>query len=320
MSLESLRKEIDEIDVQMQELFERRMALCDRVAIEKKSTDAPVLQSGREEQILRAVRERSDGFADSSEEFFKDIMAISRGRQNKLLSEDIKVPDGKCVNVIIACGGSSSRMGFNKLLYPIGGMPVVLRTLRKFDSIDSVSRIIITAAQDFKRDIEDIIKHESFTADIVIVSAGQTRQESVANGAVALTDDCDWICIHDGARPLVSTDTILKSIDDAKVTGASVVCVPVKDTIKSVQDGFVACTPDRTALFAAQTPQVMSREVYFKALKRARDTKITYTDDVSMCEAIGIKPKMTAGEYSNIKLTTAEDIDTAVRLIEKETE
>lgn len=320
MSLKGLREEIDRIDIELQKLFEKRMALCDQVAVEKKATDAPVLQSGREEQILKAARERSDGFADSSEEFFKQIMAISRGRQNALMSEDLDIPDGGCVNAIIACGGSSTRMGFNKLLYPLVDVPVVLRTIKSFDGIPGVSRIIITVAQDFKREVEDIIKAEDFTSDIVIVSGSQTRQESVANASAALSDDCDWICIHDGARPLISRDVITKCIEDARETGAAVVCVPVKDTIKEVEYGYAVSTPDRDTLFAAQTPQIISRELYFKALKRARDTAITYTDDVSMCEALGIKPKITLGEYTNIKLTTEEDIETARRFIEKETE
>lgn len=315
-----LREEIDRIDIELQKLFERRMALCDQVAIEKRATDAPVLQSGREEQILKAARERSDGFADSSEEFFKQIMAISRGRQNALLSEDLVIPEGRCVNVIIACGGSSSRMGFNKLLYPLGGIPVVLRTIKRFDGINGISRIIITAAQDFKREIEDIIKAEDFSSDIVIVSGGNTRQDSVANAAAALSDDCSWVCIHDGARPLISREVITKCIEDARITGAAVVCVPVKDTIKAVQGGYAVATPERDTLFSAQTPQVISRELYSKALKRAKDLGITYTDDVSMCEALGIKPKITLGEYSNIKLTTEEDIQTARQLVEKETE
>ncbi len=189
MSLDVLRSEIDKIDIQLQELFEKRMALCDEVAREKKRTNAPVLQSGREEQILLRVRERSaPGFADSSEELFKDIMSISRGRQKSLLSAEVGIPHGSEVNIIVTCGGSSQRMGFNKLLYPLGDKPVILHTLERLDGLENVSRIILSVGRSFLKEVSELISGKSFKTEIVTVVGGETRQQSVANALSAVTD------------------------------------------------------------------------------------------------------------------------------------
>ncbi len=315
MALDELRKQIDELDVELQRLFERRMALCDEVALEKKSTNASVLQSGREEDILKRAAERSEGFADSSVEFFKDIMAISRGRQNKLLASDITLHQGGEVNVIIPCGGASSRMGFDKLLYELEGKTVISRVIRAFAYIDKVSRIIIPVCKEQRESIEKAVKSENFTVEIVFAEGGKTRQQSVKNAAKLLSDKCEWICIHDGARPLIGREVIKRCLEDAKETGAAVVCVPVKDTIKEAKDGLCICTPDRTVLFAAQTPQVIAKAIYERAIERAEQLGAEYTDDVSLCEAIGIRPKITLGDYANIKLTTPEDIEIAKQYI-----
>lgn len=315
MGLDELRKEIDEIDVGLQRLFERRMAICDKVALEKKSTNASVLQSGREEDILRRAADRSEGFADSSVEFFKDIMAISRGRQKKLLSEDIAVPTEGTVNVIIPCGGSSSRMGFDKLTYDLCGKPVIVRTIENFIGIPNIERIIIPVGNDSRAAIEEAVKAGAFSVEIVFAEAGNDRQESVKKAAEMLTDKCGWVCIHDGARPFISESIIKTCLSDAQETGAAVVCVPVKDTIKEAENGFVSATPDRERLYAAQTPQVMSKELYIKAVRQAAALGKSYTDDVSLCEALGVMPKITAGDYANIKLTTPEDMEIAKQYI-----
>lgn len=309
MGLTELREKIDKLDIELQRLFEERMAICDEVAREKKRTNAPVLQGNREQQVIDAVRGRSkEGFEDSSVDFLNAIMAISRGRQKKLLSESITIPSGNKINAVIACGGSSSRMGFNKLFYEVGGRAVILRTIDSLDKISHIEKIIITTSTDIKSELTELIFAQSYTTPIVIVDGGNTRQQSVANGVLSTDDDCDYVCIQDGARPFTSCETIEKCIFDAKDTGCAVVCVPVKDTIKQAENGIATNTPARETLFAAQTPQVISKEIYLLALESAKVLSKEYTDDVSLCEAIGIMPKITLGSYDNIKLTTPEDI------------
>lgn len=318
MGLAELRKQIDEIDIELQKLFEKRMAICDEVAREKKRTNAPVLQGNREEQILEAVRSRSaEGFSDSSEEFLKAIMAISRGRQKKLLTQSFTIPSGDIVNVIIPCGGSSSRMGFNKLMYSLKGREVVLRTIDCFDKTDNVSRIILSASDSIKSELEAMISKENYSKEIIIVDGGSSRQQSVSNAAKHISADCDYICVHDGARPFIGNEIIKRAIEDAKQTGASVVCVEAKDTIKVSDGSIVSQTPPRNTLFLAQTPQIIAKELYLMALESAEAMNKEYTDDVSLCEAIGVMPKITLGSYSNIKLTTPEDISVAEAILDK---
>ncbi len=194
MGLSELRDKIDVIDIQLQKLFEERMAICDEVAREKKRTNAPVLQGNREQQIIEAVRIRANaGFEDSSEEFLKAVMAISRGRQKKLLSENIAIPHGSNVNVIIACGGSSSRMGFNKLLYSLKGREVILRTIDIFDGMENVSRVILSATEEMKKSLTELLAEESYKTEIVFADGGETRQESVAIGVKVASVDCEYV-------------------------------------------------------------------------------------------------------------------------------
>lgn len=309
MGLSELREKIDSLDIELQRLFEERMAICDEVAREKKRTNAPVLQGNREQQIIDAVRGRSsEGFEQSSVDFINSIMAISRGRQKKLLSNSVTIPSGNKVNAVIACGGSSSRMGFNKLLHEIDGRAVILRTIDAFDRLEEIEKIVLTASADIKTELERLISNEGYSTPVVIVEGGSTRQQSVANGVLATDEGCDYVCIHDGARPFITADIIRSCISDAKQTGCAVVCVPVKDTIKQAEDMVVTDTPARETLFAAQTPQIIAREIYLLSLESAKASGKEYTDDVSLCEAIGIMPRITNGSYDNIKLTTPEDI------------
>jgi len=144
VGLSELREKIDSLDIKLQRLFEERMAICDEVAREKKRTNAPVLQGNREQQIIDAVRGRSsEGFEQSSVDFINSIMAISRGRQKKLLSNSVTIPSGNKVNAVIACGGSSSRMGFNKLLHEIDGRAVILRTIDAFDKLEEIEKMFL---------------------------------------------------------------------------------------------------------------------------------------------------------------------------------
>ena len=176
--------------------------------------------------------------------------------------------------VILACGGNSTRMGQNKLLVPICGKPCILRSCEAFDKIDDVRRIIVVAPRDMWREYSEILS--PLRTPVTFVGAGATRQESVMNGVKEAKEEI--ILIHDGARPLISRSTILDSIADTIKYGSSVVCVPCKDTIR-YDDGYAAHMADSD-----------------------------YTDDAQLLDSAGFKPHITIGEYANIKLTTPEDI------------
>ncbi len=213
----------------------------------------------------------------------------------------------KNAELILACGGRSTRMGSNKLLMDICGKSCILRTCEAFDYCENIKRIIIAAPcglQEVYRKTLEMIK-----TPITFVNGGDTRQQSIMNAVKEAKEDI--IVIHDGARPLITTSVIEKSIEEAYSFGSSIVCVPSKDTIR-LDDGKSSYSPSRNNAYIVQTPQSFSRSLYLKACDAAEGD---YTDDAQLLDAAGIRPHITIGEYSNIKITTAEDIDMARSLI-----
>lgn len=220
------------------------------------------------------------------------------------------------ISVIIACGGSSTRMGgINKLLLELDGMTVCERTIRAFCDIPDVGEIILSCSLEFKNAFLEKLTGE-IPVKLKFAPNGDTRQKSVSNGISLCDDSCELVCVHDGARPLILKDTIIKVICDAKEFGASVVCVPCKDTVKIAdKNGNVFNTPPRETLFLTQTPQIFSLKKYKEALDFAKEKGLDFTDDSQLFEAVGIMPHITVGEYTNIKITTPEDIIIAKQIL-----
>lgn len=219
-------------------------------------------------------------------------------------------------SVIIVCAGNSSRMGgVNKILLPLGERLVIGVTMQAFQQCESVKEIIIVARE------SDIpaIKAEAEAAGITKLTActegGDTRQQSVIKGVRCASADTELIAVHDGARPLVRPEHIEKTIRDAGVFGGAALGVPVKDTIKMVEDGLITDTPPRKMLYITQTPQVFKRRLYFEGIDFALEHSLDFTDDCQLVEAIGGKIAMTTGDYTNIKITTPEDIRLAEVLL-----
>lgn len=221
------------------------------------------------------------------------------------------------ISVIIACGGSSTRMGkgVNKLLLTLEGMTVIERTVMAFCEIDEVSEIILCCSESFK---EEFLNRKTLLVSKTLKFAenGETRQKSITNGFKECDPSCELVCVHDGARPLISGEVIRAAVDDAKKYGSAVVCVPCKDTVKiSDSNGAVLETPPRERLFLTQTPQIFTYEGYKKAVSFAEENSLDFTDDSQLFEAMGIMPHITVGDYSNIKITTPDDIAVASQLI-----
>lgn len=217
-------------------------------------------------------------------------------------------------NVAIVLGaGSGTRMKIDKskLLLEINGKTVIERSVEAFLNIDGIDRVIVTARELDIKQFSKLINDER----VSFVVGGSTRQESVKN-AVMSVDEADLVIIHDGARPLILKEDIEKTIESAKQFGASAVGVPVKDTIKVIDDNSVVIsTPDRSKLFAVQTPQIFSFEMYKKALSKAEQDNMDFTDDCQLIEYIGGKVKMVQGSYDNIKITTPDDIALAENIL-----
>lgn len=213
----------------------------------------------------------------------------------------------KSAEVILACGGKSLRMGRNKLLMDVSGKPCIRRTCEAFEGCKYIKRIIISAPTALHEEYSSALK--AIKTPITLVCGGDTRQESVMNAVKAAKEDI--IVIHDGARPLIAPSVIDKSVEDAYSFGSSIVCVPSKDTIR-IDDGKSSYSPPRDEAYIVQTPQSFSRLLYLKACESATGD---YTDDAQLLDAAGIRPHITIGEYSNIKITTLEDIVMARSLI-----
>lgn len=221
-------------------------------------------------------------------------------------------------SVILACGGSSSRMGgINKLFCELDSIPVIIRTAMQFDSVDEVCEIIFSVSESNKPLLESALKKYRLSKPYMLVSGGSTRQQSVFN-AFSHCQKSDVICVHDGARPLISQSVIRQNILDAYENDCAVVCVPVKDTIKLASGKVITATTNRPETFAAQTPQSARYDIYRNAVMTAQESNADYTDDSQLFEAAGLSPLVTLGEYTNIKITTIEDLDTAKSFLNKD--
>lgn len=223
------------------------------------------------------------------------------------------------LSVIIPAAGQSSRMksALSKQLIKINGIEVLARTALEFERLDLVKEIIIVCRESEKEEFSRLMKKYNITKLKAFTNGGATRQQSVLNALKLVSDDCDYIAVHDGARPLVSAELIENTAKYAELYGAAAPGAPVKDTIKIVDDeGFVSSTPDRSSLRAIQTPQIFLKENYLKAAHEALKSGAEYTDDCAMLEAAGYRVYICEGSISNIKITTAEDIAIAERLLE----
>ncbi len=227
------------------------------------------------------------------------------------------------VSAIIVAAGSASRMeGINKQQAMLLGKPVIVHTLLQFQRCDLISEIVLVCRESETASLSDLALKYDITKLKAAVSGGDTRNKSVANGVAACSDDTGYYCIHDGARPLITDEIIKETIAAAVQYGAAACGVPVKDTIKVVnEDEGILNTPERFMLRAVQTPQIFEKGLYLAALNHAESIHLSVTDDCGTVERyfadhkISRFVKMTAGSYTNIKITTPEDLLIAEALL-----
>ncbi len=223
---------------------------------------------------------------------------------------------GKKVAAIIVAAGSSTRMGgIDKCLMKLGDQPVLAHTIGKFQYNSLVDVIVVVTREETIDTVRRLSVEIGANKVVAVVSGGASRQQSVIKGVRAVPSDCACLCIHDGGRPLVSDQLITRAITACFNHGAVTAAVSVKDTIKIVDKGIVIDTPPREKLYSIQTPQVFDKELYHRAYMAA---KAEYTDDCQLIEAVGECVYIVEGEYSNIKLTTPEDINLALALLNRE--
>ncbi|MBR2087753.1 MAG: 2-C-methyl-D-erythritol 4-phosphate cytidylyltransferase [Oscillospiraceae bacterium] len=218
------------------------------------------------------------------------------------------MPDITPTSAILVCAGNASRMGgINKILMPLGDSNVVGHSMLAFERCTDIIEIIVVTKAESAGAIRETAEKLGITKLSCITEGGATRQQSVMCGLRKVSKESQYIAVHDGARPLVKPERITKVIRDAAVFGAATLGVPVKDTIKVVDDGLITDTPHRPSLWITQTPQVFRKRLYFEAVDFAEEHGLDFTDDCQLVEAIGGKVYMTAGDYTNIKITTPED-------------
>ena len=219
------------------------------------------------------------------------------------------------VGAIIVAAGSSRRMGgLDKVFAPLGGKPILARVVDAFEECHSVHQVVVVVSKQNMEGCRQLAAEQGWSKVTGVCPGGERRQDSVAAGLSQLSN-CDWVVIHDGARPLVTVDLIEQGLVEARETGAAVAAVPVTDTIKVAgDDKIVHQTPPRHNLWAVQTPQVFRLDIIAEAYRQAKGE---VTDDASLVEQLGYKVKLYMGAYDNIKVTTPDDLALAELLWQK---
>ena len=231
-------------------------------------------------------------------------------------------PDHRPVNpycsALIAAAGSSQRMaGENKLMLPLGGKPVLAHTLQAVDAAAGVNEIVIATREEDIVKIAELCKVWGIQKPVKIIAGGKTREESVLRAAIEASENADLLAVQDGARPFVTPELIDSVIEAAREHFAAAPAIPVKDTVKVAVDGIVRETPDRSLLYAVQTPQVFDAQLLRAALQSAVDAGAALTDDCSAVERLGKEICLTAGLEENIKITTPLDMILAEAILAK---
>lgn len=211
--------------------------------------------------------------------------------------------------------GSSQRMGgVDKVFVLLRGRPVLARVINVFQQCSSVDRIVIAVSEQNLELCCQLVAGQGWSKVANVCIGGRRRQDSVAAGLSRLTD-CQWVIIHDGARPLLTEALILRGLAEAEETGAAVAAVPVTDTIKVAgEDRIIKETPVRSSLWAVQTPQVFRSDIISEAYRRMEGD---VTDDATLVESLGYRVKLYPGAYDNIKVTTPDDLVLAGALLSR---
>lgn len=219
----------------------------------------------------------------------------------------------KKVAAVIVAGGSGKRMksAIKKQYIKLEGREVLAHTISVFQHFKGVDEIIVVVSKEEIETVrENIVNRYGFTKVSQIVEGGAERQDSVYNGIQAAASTIEYVMIHDGARPFIKEETLEKALIATREKGATIVAVPVKDTIKVINNETmtVEATPQRETLWSVQTPQSFEKQLLLEAYEYAKTVGLQVTDDSMLVEALGRKVQVVLGEYTNIKLTTPEDL------------
>lgn len=220
--------------------------------------------------------------------------------------------------VCIPAAGSGTRMKSDmpKQYLPLFGRPVLLHTLDVFSGMTACVRIVI-ATDDVPR-VHALLREGDVRPPVEVVDGGVRRQDSVERAIAAVQERDMIVLVHDAARPCVEARHVQLVADAAHASGAALLAVPVRDTLKEVRDGAVRSTLDRSVIWQAQTPQAARADLFRDAFRHAHEKEITATDDVSLLEAIGCEVRVVEGSPENIKITQPEDLAVAEAILRRQ--
>ena len=212
---------------------------------------------------------------------------------------------------IIVAAGSSRRMGMDKLLWPLDGVPVLRRTIESFASSPAISAIVVVCPEERWR----LLDLPEFSKPVLRADGGETRQDSVALGLAALPQDCLMVAVHDGARPLVAPADIARCVEAAATHGAAALARRVTETMKRSDSGDFCGEPvSRELLWSMETPQIFTTALLRQAYAEVARRNLTVTDEVSAAQAAGIRVKLIESLHPNLKITTPGDLALASAL------
>ena len=225
----------------------------------------------------------------------------------RALFQKKKVPVS-CTAVIVAAGSARRMEGIDKVLAPLGELPVLVHTLYAFQDCPAFDQVVVVTREDLLVEVADLCREYGLDKVTKVVVGGAERIHSVRAGLREVDPEAELIAIHDGARPLVPQQELEQTVEKAAQTGAAAPAVPVTDTIKRGEKGLTVETVDRSSLWAVQTPQIFEAGLIRAAIEKAVEDQVELTDDCAAVERLGMKVSLTQGSRENIKITTPFDL------------
>ncbi len=213
------------------------------------------------------------------------------------------------LTAIIVAGGSGRRMGFDKIFASLGGKPVIAHVLSAFGEAAGVGAILLVGRADRLEELREIAASRGGAKVRDVIAGGAERQDSVMAGLAALPPDCDFVAVHDAARPLVRPTEIERVYEAARMHGAAALAAPVTDTLKRANAAqMVTASVERAGLFAMQTPQIFARHLLEEAYAKVRAEGFSITDEVSAVQNLGHEVVLVPNDAPNFKLTFPSDL------------
>jgi 2-C-methyl-D-erythritol 4-phosphate cytidylyltransferase len=224
------------------------------------------------------------------------------------------------LSAIIVAGGSSQRMGFDKLFAIIAGEPVIAHTIRAFEHAGAISEIVVVARKERHDEIREISRRAGFKKMRSVVPGGERRQDSVRAGLDRIDHEAKYVAVHDAARPLITPEQIERAFEQCRVHGSAALAEPVNDTLKRADaDLLVVGLVDRHQLYAMQTPQIFERKLIEDAYRGVDAEKASVTDEVSAVERLGHKIALVLNDDFNFKITYRRDLPLADFILRERT-